>query len=470
MTLLLRVVSYTDTPPSRPIENTFQSLGGSIGRGSQCDWVLDDPDKFLSGQHATIEFTPPHYYLTDTSSNGVYINQSNTPLGKGNSVRLSNGDTVEMGEYVISVTLTESSSLASNPSGFPFSEADAPDVDPFAGFGPDLLHDVDINEKSVETGWHKANSDNDPFEDWESNDESQLGASEPDNVSPLNAFFPPDATVSPEASSIVDEETAAKSPFDFPGDWSGPNEPTPGTKPEDQSAAPATETPRAAPPQEERVAIGSSIPTQVAKHSSAEFLDKFYNGVGIEKGNLESPLDAEVFFLIGKVLRTTVQGAMDVLMARSEIKNEMRLDVTTLRSTENNPIKFSFSVDEALQRLLSPQRKGYMLPAQAVEEAFEDIRAHQIAVLAGMQTALHSILKRFDPKTLEQRLHKTSPIGANIPIHRQAKLWDLFEQLYEDIEHEAQDDFNQLFGHAFSKAYEKQIKEIKSQGPHNPIE
>jgi type VI secretion system FHA domain protein len=157
---------------------------------------------------------------------------------------------------------------------------------------------------------------------------------------------------------------------------------------------------------------------------------------------------------------------MDVLMARAEIKNEMRLDVTTLHSTENNPIKFSVSVDDALTHLLAPQAKGYMPPVLAVEEAFEDIRAHQIAVLAGIQSALKSILKRFDPESLEQRLQKTSPLSASIPIHRQAKLWELFEQLYDEIGREAEDDFNYLFGRAFVKAYEEQIDNIKMSQKH----
>jgi type VI secretion system FHA domain protein len=115
---------------------------------------------------------------------------------------------------------------------------------------------------------------------------------------------------------------------------------------------------------------------------------------------------------------------------------------------------------------LTPQKKEYTPPVEAIEEAFEDIRAHQLAVLAGMQTALGSIVKRFDPKVLEKRLQKTNPLSANIPIHRKAKLWELFEMLYEEIGQEAEDDFDLLFGHAFIKAYEAQIKSIKDRKKH----
>ena len=162
---------------------------------------------------------------------------------------------------------------------------------------------------------------------------------------------------------------------------------------------------------------------------------------------------------------------MDVLLARTKIKSEMRLDVTTIRSASNNPIKFAINTDEALTKLLRKERnEGYMEPIRAIEEAFDDIRAHQIAVLAGMQTALQSILKRFDPEILEKRLQKLSPISASIPIHKRAKLWDQFQQLYEDIEREAHDDFNRLFGHAFASSYEEQIRRLKSENKNRPVD
>jgi type VI secretion system protein len=157
-----------------------------------------------------------------------------------------------------------------------------------------------------------------------------------------------------------------------------------------------------------------------------------------------------------------LKGTMDVLEARGKFKSEMRLDVTTIKPTENNPIKFSVSVDEALFRLIIPQRDGYMSSDHSIKEAFDDIKAHQIAVLAGMQTALHSVLQRFDPKILEHRLQSNNSITAGIPFHKQTKLWDLFEQLYEEIEQETHDDFNRIFGQAFANAYSTQIKKLKA--------
>ena len=50
--------------------------GGGIGRAHDNDWVLPDPQRYLSAHHARVQFRDGTYYLLDTSTNGVYINES----------------------------------------------------------------------------------------------------------------------------------------------------------------------------------------------------------------------------------------------------------------------------------------------------------------------------------------------------------------------------------------------------------
>ncbi|MNN93323.1 hypothetical protein D3C81_2117460 [compost metagenome] len=44
---------------------------------------------------------------------------------------------------------------------------------------------------------------------------------------------------------------------------------------------------------------------------------------------------------------------------------------------------------------------------------------------------------------------------------RQAKYWELFTELYASISREAEDDFQDLFGREFSRAYEEQIGKLR---------
>ena len=205
-----------------------------------------------------------------------------------------------------------------------------------------------------------------------------------------------------------------------------------------------------------------STPLKIANTQAEILIDNFLRGVGLSNTEIDQSLTPESFYIIGKMLRASIQGTMDVLVGRSKIKNEMHLDVTMIRSRENNPVKLSVSVEEAIRKLLAPQDEGYLLASEAIEEAFDDIRAHQFSVIAGMQTALLDVLKRFDPEKLEQRFQRQNPISSSIPIHKQAKLWELFEHLYNDIEHEAADNFYHLFGQAFAESYEQQMIKLKN--------
>ncbi|WP_456639321.1 type VI secretion system-associated FHA domain protein TagH [Bradyrhizobium sp. USDA 10063] len=79
--------------------------GGSLGRGQSCQWQLPDPTNTLSARHALIAFNGIGFTITDTSTNGVYINTVDTPLGRGNAAPLTDGDTLYMASYIISVMI-----------------------------------------------------------------------------------------------------------------------------------------------------------------------------------------------------------------------------------------------------------------------------------------------------------------------------------------------------------------------------
>jgi len=89
----------------------FHEHGGTIGRSLQNDWILPDPDRYISGRHATIDYKGGMYYLADTSSNGVYMNDEREPIGKGNPRRLFNGDRMRMGDFLFEVSIDSGESL-----------------------------------------------------------------------------------------------------------------------------------------------------------------------------------------------------------------------------------------------------------------------------------------------------------------------------------------------------------------------
>jgi len=77
--------------------------GGSIGRALDNDWALPDPRRYLSGHHARIHFRQGAYFLEDSSTNGVFVNDATAPQGRRGLYALRDGDLLRMGEYRIRV-------------------------------------------------------------------------------------------------------------------------------------------------------------------------------------------------------------------------------------------------------------------------------------------------------------------------------------------------------------------------------
>lgn len=112
MPLELKIVSEHAELVGDDATRQFAEDGGSIGRSLENDWILPDPDRYISGRHAVIDYRGGIYYLADLSTNGVYVNDEHEPIGKGNPRRLFNGDRLRMGDFEIVVRLDKGESLA----------------------------------------------------------------------------------------------------------------------------------------------------------------------------------------------------------------------------------------------------------------------------------------------------------------------------------------------------------------------
>jgi len=51
-------------------------------------------------------------------------------------------------------------------------------------------------------------------------------------------------------------------------------------------------------------------------------------------------------------------------------------------------------------------------------------------------------------------------LASILPASRKARMWDVFQQLYAQISAEASDDFHELFGKEFLRAYEEYIDQL----------
>ena len=208
-----------------------------------------------------------------------------------------------------------------------------------------------------------------------------------------------------------------------------------------------------------RPATVPGVPVGVANQD--ELLRALLDGLGtVQAAPPIDRLTPELMRLIGALLAESVRGAVELLQARTSVKREVRAEVTAIRPRQNNPLKFSPTAALAVQHLLGPPVPGFMRAEEAMRDAFSDLRAHELAVMAGMRSALAGLLQRFDPQQLEARIEAKSKIGSLLAGGRRAQLWEAYQQLYSQLSAEAEDDFHEVFGRAFLQAYEEQLERL----------
>ncbi|MGB5834435.1 MAG: type VI secretion system-associated FHA domain protein TagH [Thiohalocapsa sp.] len=188
-------------------------------------------------------------------------------------------------------------------------------------------------------------------------------------------------------------------------------------------------------------------------------INAFLSGLGV--GDAATVRDPDALLRTsGQLLRAMTEGMMAVMMARASFKSELRLEVTTIRSRENNPFQFCVDPDDALDRLLWRRSRGFLDPTLAVSKTFEDIQAHQMAMIAGLRAALKALLARFEPTTLEKHFEGQSHLDKLLPMARKSRCWDLFVSTFDQVAEDASDDFMRLFSDAFNRAYEEQVRRL----------
>lgn len=212
----------------------------------------------------------------------------------------------------------------------------------------------------------------------------------------------------------------------------------------------------------------TAAPANAPSGDTTALLSALMTGLGLQASPIQA-LTPATMQLIGELLRESTRGAVELLRARAALKQEVRAQVTMIVTQGNNPLKFSPNVDAALNHLLGPAAAGFMPPARAMRDAFDDLRAHEIGVMAGMRAALDGVLARFDPAALDSAITKRGALASLLPGSRKAQLWEQFQQLYTQLSREAADDFHTLFGKAFLQAYEAQLDLLDAEpGPGNP--
>lgn len=391
--ITLRVVSCAGQPLEPPMTIDVGEEGATIGRAPGNALVLPDPDRVISRQHAVIGFRDGMFVLCDHGS-VVAVQHNGRIVGNGRESPLADGDEMRIGPYVVKVE----------------AEND----------------DETLPLHGLVAGMPEAPPVADTLLSWQTPGAERR----PDGITTVIVPQTAEALAAREAAEVIVPPLAAATPA-APG-------------------APSLEAGVTLP-----LRTGSLPPAPLA--SRQELLRAFLGGAGMPQVDIAGGLTPEFMRDVGQILSEAVRGILDLLHARAVTKREVRAEGTIIVAADNNPLKFSPDVDAALVALLAPRGRGFMAPRNAVEDAFAGLSSHQQGFVAGMRAVLAVVLARFDPATLEQRLAQPSVADSLVPLHRKARLWDLFAELYVELSRESAADFQALFGHEFLRAYQAQV-------------
>ena len=473
MALTLHVISYKNHSPITELSVTVNEAGCTIGRASTNDFVLPDVERIISHRHASIQFEDGSYYLTDNSINGTFINHAAEPVGQGNKILLHDGDILTIGKYDCAISIAALQKPAANslldkamwqpPSG-PAAEEKKPDLIP----GPYPEPVLPIPPQSNAAPGPGSSPGPDPAveqeyfrppeairEDWD----ELTGLLREVKIEPAHIISEP---VTPQA---IPEPVIPEDILEPVTPQAIPEPVTPEAIPEPVTEL-QTPAPHTLPATDEKPAVkpvskqhGDARETAILNQ---QMVDAFLAGTGLTEVELEPEEMISFMFTAGQSLRELTQGFKQVLSTRTSLKNEFRLGMTMMQPTENNPLKLSVDVDDALTKLLLPSMRGYLPPIKAIQEATDDLQAHQMALLAGLRAALSSLVALFDPEALEKDLQKASTFDNLLPSIRKARYWELFKTRYRTAADDAENDFLHFLGDEFTTAYEQQIQRLKN--------
>jgi type VI secretion system FHA domain protein len=494
MYLTLEVVSPQGASLGSERRQIVGAQGLTIGRVPGNDWVIPDP--YVSKHHARIVLRNGNFFVEGLGKNTISMGSPQNAVANHQPRQLKNGDRLFIDQYEILVCMVQGEppgSSAAIPNDDPFGLEDAASAKfASAPLIPNVWDGASVNPATGAAGL-------DPLEALGGGTPAREADVAPVNwqqASPLGDHFDPPVPRTAASEGIPNnwdrsgmthlEGPASRAPERRPqvpavarpapraaaaAQW--PAVPQPPVAPRrpvvqspqqnadfrvDQARGPTPIRPEAV-PSGYRAPATRPVPrsgsgNEVAVGGLAELLQ----AVGLPDKDLSPEIARE----LGRVLRVVVKGVMDALHARSEIKSQFRLPLTRVQADENNPLKHCPNVESALHTLLVERNAGYLPTVQAFEDAFTDIRNHQMAMLEGLRIAYESMLSAFDPKELEKSFGaKRGGLGS-----LKARYWNLYVERYAKLEGDADDTFRRLFGDVFAEAYEKQLERLKTLDRH----
>lgn len=453
MTLTLKIENMDQLSDGGPTSFTIDGRGFEVGRDPAMDWTLPDPQRFISGRHLDIRFERGAYMLTDVSTNGTFVNGSSVRVKS--PYRLENGDRLQIGQYLVSVTID-----AAAPAAAPFGGS-APQ--PFGGPAPVSPYGNAAPFGSpASASPYGVGAPGSPFDSAAPGGGAADIWGAPVSAPPPGGSFDPRPRAMPTSQSDFADQHIEMPQYAAPPVAPIPMAPIPSAPP--AYAAPPYAAPPASVPQPEAFpgAQFSQPPQPLPTYPPARppaaapvpgggdaILRAVAEGAGVPESLLTQGDPIETAREIGRALRVATDELAGLLRARAATKQSVRSGSRTmLGAADNNPLKFIPTAPERLDAMFGIGKPGFQRGAEAVRNSFDDVKRHQYAVHAAIQPALARLIEDLSPESVEQK------VGGSILHSRKARAWEIFVERWDAKTHPYENGMLDLFMKYFAEAYD----------------
>jgi type VI secretion system protein ImpI len=440
MALTLTIENEASLPDGGPLSVTLSGGRGlDIGRDQHLDWTLPDPTRAISGRHCEVRYQGNAYWLRDVSTNGTFVNGASQRVQS--PYQLRHGDKLEIGHYIITVALDQDERGEEQPKA-PVASQPAPQElwSPTGEVAPPIPRRDMLPPNS-------ARPVNPGFIDWAADLPGRVDQPEP--LPPV----PPTRPTPRDDFAWAPYQAPPAVPVEQPAPIPTPRRPVapslPASNPWDEASAPAAApAPFVPPPAPAQQAVAMPI-------STAEFVQRFAKGAGLSPDVLNARDPGAFAEELGALMRLVAIELKSLLSARAESKRIARSsNQTMIQAEDNNPLKFSPTIDDAMRLIFGQPTSGYLNAQRAFDESFKDLKAHQIKTYSAMQHALRMLVEDLDPQAVAESMAPDRGLEALIGS-RKAKMWDAYVARWEAKTAPFEDGLVDAFMLYFAECYDR---------------
>ncbi len=164
--------------------------------------------------------------------------------------------------------------------------------------------------------------------------------------------------------------------------------------------------------------------------SPSALVAAFLQGAGLPAHTLAEAEPEEAFRDIGRMVRAAVDGVRDILSTRALVKSEFRVEQTVLRRSDNNAMKFAPDAQRCLAAMVGAAPPGFLPGSAAMRQSMDDIKIHELALVAAINSVFADLSKQLDPDTIMTRARQETGLTTMLPYAREVRCWAIYTETH----------------------------------------